>query len=83
MHSGLRAYTNVRVTSRKVATGSLINQRSRHRRRAAVRLRLAAFNRSQSYRSRAGLTQPVHPHLFRHQMLTYLTAQGAPVQIRG
>jgi integrase/recombinase XerD len=30
----------------------------------------------QSYRSRAGLTQPVHPHLFRHQMLTYLTAQG-------
>jgi len=30
----------------------------------------------QSYRTRAGLTQPVHPHLFRHQMLTYLTAQG-------
>jgi integrase/recombinase XerD len=30
----------------------------------------------QSYRIRAGLTQPVHPHLFRHQMLTYLTAQG-------
>jgi integrase/recombinase XerD len=30
----------------------------------------------QSYRSRAGLTQTVHPHLFRHQMLTYLTAQG-------
>jgi site-specific recombinase XerD len=30
----------------------------------------------QSYRVRAGLTQPVHPHLFRHQMLTYLTAQG-------
>lgn len=30
----------------------------------------------QSYRSRAGLTQPIHPHLFRHQMLTYLTAQG-------
>jgi integrase/recombinase XerD len=24
----------------------------------------------QSYRVRAGLTQPVHPHLFRHQMLT-------------
>jgi integrase/recombinase XerD len=30
----------------------------------------------QSYRIRAGLAQPVHPHLFRHQMLTYLTAQG-------
>jgi integrase/recombinase XerD len=30
----------------------------------------------QSYRVRTGLTQPVHPHLFRHQMLTYLTAQG-------
>lgn len=30
----------------------------------------------QEYRDRAGITQPVHPHLFRHQMLTYLTAQG-------
>ena len=30
----------------------------------------------QQYRVRAGITQPVHPHLFRHQMLTYLTAQG-------
>jgi integrase/recombinase XerD len=30
----------------------------------------------QSYRAQAGLTQPVHPHLFRHQMLTYLTSQG-------
>ena len=30
----------------------------------------------QSYRARANITQPVHPHLFRHQMLTYLTAQG-------
>ena len=30
----------------------------------------------QSYRTRAGLTQPVHPHLFRHRMLPYLTAQG-------
>jgi site-specific recombinase XerD len=30
----------------------------------------------QSYRARAHITQPVHPHLFRHQMLTYLTAQG-------
>jgi hypothetical protein len=25
---------------------------------------------------KAGITQPVHPHLFRHQMLTYLTAKG-------
>jgi integrase/recombinase XerD len=30
----------------------------------------------QKYRERAGITQPVHPHLFRHQMLTYLTAKG-------
>ena len=30
----------------------------------------------QEYRERAGITQKVHPHLFRHQMLTYLTAQG-------
>lgn len=30
----------------------------------------------QEYRDCAGITQPVHPHLFRHQMLTYLTMQG-------
>jgi site-specific recombinase XerD len=30
----------------------------------------------QAYRDRAGIAQHVHPHLFRHQMLTYLTAQG-------
>jgi integrase/recombinase XerD len=30
----------------------------------------------QGYRDRAGIAQHVHPHLFRHQMLTYLTAQG-------
>jgi site-specific recombinase XerD len=30
----------------------------------------------QAYRDRAGIAQQVHPHLFRHQMLTYLTAQG-------
>jgi integrase/recombinase XerD len=30
----------------------------------------------QQYRWHAGITQPVHPHLFRHQMLTYLTAKG-------
>jgi site-specific recombinase XerD len=28
------------------------------------------------YREEAGIIQPVHPHLFRHQMLTYLTTQG-------
>ncbi|MDQ2713245.1 MAG: site-specific integrase [Acidobacteriota bacterium] len=30
----------------------------------------------QGYREKAGITQPVHPHLFRHQMITYLTAKG-------
>jgi integrase/recombinase XerD len=30
----------------------------------------------QAYRDRAGIAQHVHPHLFRHQMLTYLTAHG-------
>jgi site-specific recombinase XerD len=30
----------------------------------------------QRYREQAGLTQPGHPHLFRHQMLTFLTAKG-------
>jgi site-specific recombinase XerD len=30
----------------------------------------------QQYRDRAGIAHHVHPHLFRHQMLTYLTAQG-------
>lgn len=28
------------------------------------------------YREEAGITQPVHPHLFRHQMITYLTTKG-------
>jgi integrase/recombinase XerD len=28
------------------------------------------------YRDQAGIAQHVHPHLFRHQMITYLTAQG-------
>jgi len=28
------------------------------------------------YRDRADIAQHVHPHLFRHQMLTYLTTQG-------
>jgi integrase/recombinase XerD len=30
----------------------------------------------QEYRHRAGITQRVHPHLFRHQMLTFLTSRG-------
>jgi integrase/recombinase XerD len=30
----------------------------------------------QTYRERARITQPVHPHLFRHQMITYLTSWG-------
>ena len=30
----------------------------------------------QAYRETAGITQPLHPHLFRHQMLTYLTSKG-------
>jgi site-specific recombinase XerD len=30
----------------------------------------------QQYREEAGIVQPVHPHLFRHQMITYLTAKG-------
>ena len=30
----------------------------------------------QAYREKAGITQPLHPHLFRHQMLSYLTSKG-------
>jgi site-specific recombinase XerD len=30
----------------------------------------------QDYREKAGLSQTIHPHLFRHQMLTYLDVQG-------
>jgi len=30
----------------------------------------------QGYRRRAGITQAVHPHLFRHQMITWLTSHG-------
>src|ERR1022692_3777600 len=30
------------------------------------------------YAEKAGITEAVHPHLFRHQMLTWLTAQGLP-----
>ena len=30
----------------------------------------------QYYHAQAGITQHVHPQLFRHQILTYLTARG-------
>jgi len=30
----------------------------------------------QGYRRQAGIDRAVHPHLFRHQMITYLTARG-------
>jgi hypothetical protein len=30
----------------------------------------------QGYRRRAGITQAVHPHLFRHQMITWATSHG-------
>jgi len=30
------------------------------------------------YRELAGISERVHPHLFRHQMLTWLTSQGLP-----
>jgi integrase/recombinase XerD len=30
----------------------------------------------QGYREIAGIARPLHPHLFRHQMLTYLTSKG-------
>jgi integrase/recombinase XerD len=30
----------------------------------------------QHYRAQAGLAEKVHPHLFRHQMLTFLTSRG-------
>ena len=37
----------------------------------------------QGYRDRAGIAQRVHPHLFRHQMLTFLTSRGlSDAQIR-
>lgn len=32
----------------------------------------------QAYRTQAGIGQAVRPHLFRHQMITYLTSHGLP-----
>jgi hypothetical protein len=28
------------------------------------------------YAKKAGITKRIHPHLFRHQLLTYLTSKG-------
>ena len=36
------------------------------------------------YAKKAGITKRIHPHLFRHQILTYLTSKGivdAKIQI--
>ena len=38
------------------------------------RSRMSALG--QGFLPKAGITQPLHPHLFRHQMLTYLTSKG-------
>jgi len=48
---------------------------SRQRRRYSVR-RIQQL--VVEYAAKAGITERVHPHLFRHQMLTWLTAQGLP-----
>jgi integrase len=48
---------------------------SRHRKRYSAR-RIQQIVKH--YAEKAGITEAVHPHLFRHQMLTWLTAQGLP-----
>jgi integrase/recombinase XerD len=48
---------------------------SRHRKRYSAR-RIQQIVKY--YAEKAGITEAVHPHLFRHQMLTWLTAQGLP-----
>jgi site-specific recombinase XerD len=48
---------------------------SRHRRHYSPR-RVQQI--VQEYAAAAGVTERIHPHLFRHQMLTWLTAQGLP-----
>ena len=48
---------------------------SRHRRRYSAR-RIQQIVKH--YAEKARITENVHPHLFRHQMLTWLTAQGLP-----
>jgi integrase/recombinase XerD len=34
------------------------------------------FNLTEAYADKAGLKRCVHPHLLRHQMLTFLASQG-------
>lgn len=48
---------------------------SRHRRPYSAR-RIEQIVKE--YAAQAGIMERVHPHLFRHQMLTWLTAQGLP-----
>ena len=48
---------------------------SRHRKRYSAR-RIQQIVKH--YAEKAGIAAAVHPHLFRHQMLTWLTAQGLP-----
>jgi integrase len=48
---------------------------SRHRRPYSTR-RVQQIVRG--YAAKAGIAERVHPHLFRHQMLTWLTSQGVP-----
>jgi integrase/recombinase XerD len=48
---------------------------SRHRKRYSAR-RIQQIVKY--YAEKSGITEKVHPHLFRHQMLTWLTAQGLP-----
>src|SRR5262249_5385745 len=48
---------------------------SRHRRHYSTR-RVQQI--VQDYAREASIAERVHPHLFRHQMLTWLTAQGLP-----
>jgi integrase len=48
---------------------------SRHRKRYSAR-RIQQIVKH--YAEKVGIAEQVHPHLFRHQMLTWLTAQGLP-----
>src|ERR1017187_4525644 len=48
---------------------------SRHRKRYSAR-RIQQIVKH--YAEKVGIAEQLHPHLFRHQMLTWLTAQGLP-----
>src|ERR1022692_4413479 len=50
---------------------------SRHRKRYSAR-RIQQIVKH--YAEKAGITEAVHPHLFRHQMLTWLTARGCRIR---